>query len=209
MTAAAPLIVGIGGTTRTGSSTDRALWASLRAAERAGAHTLTFDGAYLAGLPHYPASRAERSAAAVRLTAAVRNADGLILACPSYHGGVSALVKNALDYLEDLRAEEPPYLHGRAVGCIVTAAGRQAGGTTLSALRSIVHALRGWPTPYGATLDTSTPAFDSSGACLDEVVAAQLNTVTGQVMDFATRNAHVRPPRPLDGDHRPTPADTH
>ncbi|MFI6046934.1 NADPH-dependent FMN reductase [Nocardia sp. NPDC051321] len=183
MTGARPLIVGIGGTTRIGSTTDRALRAVLLAAERAGARTLTFDGAYLAGLPHYPVDRAERSAAAVRLTTAVRAADGLVLACPSYHGGVSALVKNALDYLEDLRADE--YLDGKAIGCVVTAAGWQAGGTTLCALRSIVHALRGWPTAYGATLNTTEPTFDNGDRCLDPTIAAQLETVSRQVVDFA------------------------
>jgi hypothetical protein len=30
---------------------------------------------------------------------------------------------------------------------VVTAAGEQAAVTTLAALRSVVHALRGWPTP--------------------------------------------------------------
>ena len=63
-------------------------------------------------------------------------------------------MKNAIDLLEDLRGDSRVYLDGRAVGCIVTAAGWQGCNTTLGAMRGIVHALRGWPTPLGVT---STP----------------------------------------------------
>ena len=38
---------------------------------------------------------------------------------------------------------------GLPVGSIACGAGWQAAGQTLSALRAIVHALRGWPTPIG------------------------------------------------------------
>ena len=69
--------------------------------------------------PHLP----ERSPPAQRLVEELRAAHGVILGSPGYHGGVSGLMKNALDHIEDLRAAETPYLEGRAVGCIVTAAG--------------------------------------------------------------------------------------
>ena len=82
---------------------------------------------------------------------AVRAADGLVIATPGYHGPVSGLIKNALDALDGLRDDERPYLEGRAVGCIVTADGWQACGTALASLRTIVHALRGWPTPVSYT----------------------------------------------------------
>jgi FMN reductase len=182
---AKPLIVGIGGTTRNMSSTDRALRISLNAAEAAGARTFVFDGAFLSRLPHYAPDSADRNADQRELVEMVRKADGLIVASPGYHGGVSGLVKNALDLLDDLRDDQRAYLDGRAVGCIVTAAGWQASVSTLAALRSIVHALRGWPTPFGATLNTTDRFFDESGACKDEKVALQLATVGRQVVEFA------------------------
>jgi FMN reductase len=184
---AIPLIVGIGGTTRSGSSTDCALRVSLQAAGEAGARTFAFDGPFLARLPHYSPDKPERNAEQGQLIEMVRKADALIVASPGYHGGVSGLVKNALDLLEDLRDDERPYLEGRAVGCIVTAAGWQASVSTLSALRSIVHALRGWPTPFGATLNTSEQPFDTGGSCKDDKVAVQLATVGRQVVEFAKK----------------------
>ena len=182
-----PLIVGIGGTTRTTSSTDRALRVSLQAAETAGARTCVFDGAFLSRLPHFTPDNPERNEEQRRLVEMARQADGLIVASPGYHGGVSGLVKNALDLLEDLQDDKRNYLDGRAVGCIVTAAGWQASVSTLGALRSIVHALRGWPTPFGATLNSSEKIFDVSGACADEKIAEQLATVGRQVVEFANK----------------------
>ena len=183
------LIVGIGGTTRPTSSTDRALRITLQAAEHAGARTIIFDGPFLSRLPHYVPEHPERNEEQRQLVETVRKADGLIVASPGYHGGVSGLVKNALDLLEDLRDDPRSYLDGRAVGCVVNAAGWQASVSTLAALRSIVHALRGWPTPFGATLNTSEKLFDATGKCTDEKVAAQLELVGKQVMEFA-RNYH-------------------
>ncbi len=179
------LVVGIGGTTRPASSTDRALRIALKAAEEAGARTHIFDGPFLSRLPHYAPEHLERNEEQRQLIDVVRRADGLIVATPGYHGGVSGLVKNALDLLEDLRGDDRSYLDGRAVGCVVNAAGWQASVSTLAALRSIVHALRGWPTPFGATLNTSEKLFDAAGACTDEKAAAQLALVGRQVVEFA------------------------
>jgi FMN reductase len=180
-----PLVVGIGGTTRTVSSTDRALRLALLAAEEAGARTFLFGGEFLSRLPHFAPENRERNEEQNQLVEMVRKADGLIVATPGYHGGVSGLVKNALDLLEDLRDDERSYLEGRAVGCIVTAAGWQSCGSTLAALRSIVHALRGWPTPLGATINTTQGVFDAAGACTDGKVSEQLAAVGRHVSHFA------------------------
>lgn len=180
-----PLVIGIGGTTRAASSTERALGFALRGAEAAGARTRLFGGTFLHGLPHYAPENPERTDAQIELIEAVRHADALIIATPGYHGGVSGLVKNALDTLEELRVDERPYLDGRAVGCIVTAYGWQAAGSVLTSLRSIVHALRGWPTPFGAGINTLETRFDSVDTCSDPKVVDQLATVGQQAAQFA------------------------
>ncbi len=46
-------IVAIGGTIKPGSSTERALAVTAAAARDEGAEVVTFDGAYMARLPHY------------------------------------------------------------------------------------------------------------------------------------------------------------
>jgi FMN reductase len=178
-------VIGIGGTTRAASSTERALSFALRGAEKAGARTRLFGGTFLHSLPHYAPESDQRTAEQTELIEAVRAADAVIIATPGYHGGVSGLVKNALDTLEELRTDTRPYLDGRAVGCIVTAYGWQAAGSVLTSLRSIVHALRGWPTPFGAGINTLETRFESEHDCSDPKVVDQLHTVGSQAAQFA------------------------
>jgi FMN reductase len=179
-----PYIVGLGGTIRPDSSSERALARALAAAELFGARTELFGGPFLASLPIYNPHETCIGGDQTRFIDAVRRADGIIVATPGYHGSISGLVKNALDCLEGLRDDARPYFDGRAVGCIVAASGAQAAGSTLAALRSIVHALRGWPTPLGATL-ASPRLFDEAGEFFDARDAWQVETVARQVVDFA------------------------
>ena len=179
-----PYIVGLGGTTRVGSSTEKALSLSLKTTAEQGADTLLLCGRDL-DVPAYNPGGGTPNPAARRIVAEMRRADGIILGTPGYHGGISGLVKNALDYTEELKTDRRPYLEGRAVGCIATAAGEQGAITTLIALRSVVHALRGWPTPLGAAIVTSDEVFDATGNCLSPRVEMQLKIVSQQVLDFA------------------------
>jgi FMN reductase len=185
-----PLILGIGGTPRAGSSTERALSISLAAAAAEGARTVLIGGPDLL-LPIYTPGDGEGGPDRQRLVDAFRRCDGLIIASPSYHGSLSGLVKNALDYTEDLRGDPRVYFDGVAVGLIVTAGGWQAAGQTLTTLRGIVHALRGWPTPLGAALNTSTRLFDEHGICTDLSSRMQLETVGRQVVEFARMRRHL------------------
>lgn len=177
-----PCIVALGGTTRPGSSTERALRHALACMDDA--ETVLLCGADLE-LPLYAPHAPARTRAVDRLLAHLRRADGVIVGTPGYHGGVSGAIKNALDYAEELRGDARPYLSGRAVGCIVTASGPQGAVTTLSALRDIVHALRGWPTPLGVCIAGAEPAFSPEGRCLCASADEQLRTLAGEVLDFA------------------------
>lgn len=185
-TKTSPLIVGLGGTVRPGSSSERALIAALAVAEAAGARTELFGGAFLAGLPIYNPHDPFDGPEQIRFLAAVSAADGVIVSTPGYHGSISGVVKNALDSLEGLRNDRRPYFDGRAVGCIVSAGGAQTAGSTLSTLRSIIHALRGWPTPFAAALG-ATGLFNDDGAFADPKDTWQVETVAAQVVDFAAR----------------------
>lgn len=184
MTDSSPYILGIGGTTRAGSSTESALRYALRAAQSHGARTLCVAGDVLTNLPLYAPESAERHPLARRLIQELRRCDGVIIASPGYHGSISGLVKNALDYAEDLRTDDRVYLTGLPVGVIATASGWQAIGSTLAAMRSIVHALRAWPTPLGVGINTCRPVFNDSGDCVVETFASQLQRMSEDITEF-------------------------
>jgi FMN reductase len=180
-----PYIVGIGGTIRPGSTTETALVYGLKACETLGARTRMFGGAFLATLPIFDPRPGEPTPQQAELVEAVRAADGILIGSPGYHGSISGVMKNALDTLEITAKDPQPYFDGRPVGTIVTAYGWQATGSTLSALRMIIHAMRGWPTPFGAALNSTDGLFDAEGECRNPRDAWALNTVAEQVMEFA------------------------
>lgn len=180
-----PVIVGIGGTVRANSSTELALAESLRFAEDGGAETRLLGGEFLATLPVFDPGPAGPTPGQAELIAAIDGADGVIVASPGYHGAISGVMKNAFDTLEFARTGNRPYLADLPVGIIITAGGWQAAGTALVTMRTIIHALRGWPTPFGATLNTSEGLFGTDGRCRSEKDGMQLATVAGQVLDFA------------------------
>jgi FMN reductase len=177
---AAPHIVALGGTLRKESTTGRLLAAALDRAAARGARTTLLTGEDIA-FPHYEPGVVEGHAAIGRYLEALRTADAVIVGSPGYHGTLSGLVKTALDYVEQLRTDDRVYLDGLPVGLIATAAGWQAAVSTLQALRTITHSLRGWPTPMGLTINTAEPG-DAVTRC-----TAQMDIMVGQIFDFLKR----------------------
>jgi NADPH-dependent FMN reductase len=102
-----PLVVGLGGTEREGSVTEACVREALHAAERGGARVELF-GAGALDLPMFKPTVSRREERVVSLVEAIRECDGLVLGSPGYHGDLSGLVKNALDYLEDLHDDPRP-----------------------------------------------------------------------------------------------------
>lgn len=182
-----PQIVGLGGSGRPQSSSDVALRLALQACAEAGCETTLLAASDIA-LPLYDPSQAKNTTAGDALLAAVRQADGLIISSPGYHGGISGLIKNAIDWLEELSGDPRPYIDGIPVGCISVAGGSQSSVATLLSLRTVVHTLRGFPTPFGVAL-TSVPGLFQSGECTDAGVSDQLAALGRQVADYSGRLA--------------------
>lgn len=182
-------VVGIGGSVDAHSQSDRVLRAVLSRTLELGADVELFTGLDL-DLPPYHTG-AVLPAGATGYMAAIRRADAVVISSPGYHGTVSGLVKNALDYLEELRGDDRPYLDGRAVGLIAVARGWQAAVSTLSTLRQVAHALRGWPTPLGLAINSTVTRFEKDGSTTDAAAAASVRTQAEQVVDFARRWAHA------------------
>ena len=194
MGAEAVHVLGIGGTTRRDSSSERALRLAAAAARACGASVELITGRALI-LPIYEPEYPVRSAGAAALVEALRRADAVIVASPGYHGTISGMVKNVLDYAEDLRDDARPYLTDVSFGCIAVAHGWQASVSTLHTLRTCAHALRAWPTPLGVALNAKTPLYEpATGEWTDAASREQLQTVGRQVVEFAAARITARAP---------------
>lgn len=177
-----PHIVALGGTSRPESSTGRALARCLAIAEEAGARTTLLTGEAI-NFPSYELCDPVPDAKVTHFVDVLRSADALVIGSPGYHGTLSGLVKNALDYVELLRGDDRVYFDRMPVGVVATAGGWQAAVSTMSALRTVVHALRGWPTPLGVAINMSAPGDPLGDA------DPQLRMMVEQALWFLDRQA--------------------
>ncbi|MEW6153013.1 MAG: NADPH-dependent FMN reductase [Actinomycetota bacterium] len=181
-----PHIVGLGGSLGERSASRHALAVALAGAEEAGATTELLDVGRLE-LPFYgPGVRPTPGVA--RLVDATAAADGLIWSSPLYHGTVSGVFKNALDWLQLLAERDVPYLSTKPVGLIATAGGAQA-LQAINTMEFVVRALRGWTVPFVVPVPRAWAAFDDDGTPRDPALAAQLAKLGAEVSGAALRFA--------------------
>lgn len=180
-----PLLAGLGGSLREKSYSRAALREALRIAEANGAATELLDvrelnlPMFVPDLPvtEYPA---QHQAAITRLLETCRRTDVMIWASPTYHGTISGVVKNALDFMEFLSDDQPPYLQGRAVGIIAV-----HDPITFAAMINAVHELRAWLAPTQAVL--SRQDFTSEMTLNNERAQSRLVRLVNELLDFAHR----------------------
>jgi FMN reductase len=117
----------------------------------------------------------------------VTTADGLILACPSYHGTLSGAFKNALDYFEYLPRNPKPYLQDKVVGLVAVGSGMIAAPNTLTALYHFCRAMRAIISPLSFPVANARKIFDKETQLPDERTIEQLEELGREVAEFAKR----------------------
>ena len=187
-------IIGFGGTRNSKSSSVRALAVALNAAQEVGAQVELVDLETL-DIPFYEWG-AKPNGDVDRFIAAFRAADGLIWACPLYHGTISGVFKNAIDWLEVLSSDAPPYLTDKPVGLVGLAGGGQA-LQAITAMEQIVRALRGWSIPLVVPINHARDAFSIDGEVVDARVRAQLTSLGHEAVRAAKIFRHARAGAPV------------
>lgn len=153
--------VAIGGSRRPNSSTYRALEVARREFEKLGIPLHILDLRQM-NLPFVDGSEAYPDYPDVAvLRETMKQADGIILASPEYHGGISGILKNALDLLS---FEE---LEGKVFG-LISVLGGETNSNTLNQMRLIVRWVRGWVIPDQIAIGKAWNAFDEQGNLKDE-----------------------------------------
>lgn len=177
------MIVGLGGTLRERSYSRAALREVLRIAAEHGAHTELLDLREL-NLPMFVPGRApesypiEQCQAVTRLIEGCRRAQAMVWASPAYHGTISGVLKNALDFIELMSDDEPAYLSGKAVGLIAINDSK-----TFGAMSNAVHELRAWLAPTHVQLGKAD--FDGDLRLTSERAIRRITRLVWELIEFA------------------------
>lgn len=177
-------VVAVCGSRRDGSHTKTALEHVLAAAERAGADTDLVDlGA--ADLPLYhPDEDAQGDSA--DLVRRVREADGVVLGSPVYHGSYSSTLKNFHDYCSGDDYEST------VVGLLAVAGGASY-GATLEHMRSTVRNVHGWVLPQQLGIPRVSSQFEG-GEFVDADLRDRAETLGRLVADHAAAMGESQTP---------------
>lgn len=114
-----------------------------------------------------------------KLRQEVEQAHGIILGTPEYHGGVSGVLKNALDLMGFKEFQ------GKVIGLVGVAGGAIGAVNSLNSLRTVGRSLRAWVIPEQVSIPRAWQAFDDSGHLTDPQLEKRLVDVGRQVTRFA------------------------
>ncbi len=173
-------IVGLCGSLRAGSFTRPTLALALEGAAELGADTTSIDLRDFA-LPFCNGNEKEDQypPSVFELRTTFKQADGIILATPEYHGGYSGVLKNALDLMGFEEFE------GKMVGLVGVGGGRMGAINALNSLRDICRTLHAWVIPDQASIPQVHKMFDDQGQLKDADLANRIRDVGRQVARFA------------------------
>lgn len=90
-----------------------------------------------------------------------READIHIWLTPLYHGSMTGVMKNCLDWLEYSAKLPNPYLTGKLIGLVCWADGVQA-MQGINAMDAVAKSLRAWTSPYSVPIQRKD-LFDDNG----------------------------------------------
>ncbi|MEO1340862.1 MAG: NADPH-dependent FMN reductase [Cyanobacteria bacterium J06635_13] len=110
------------------------------------------------------------------LRAKVKDADGLVLATPEYHGSLSGVLKNALDLMSF------EHLSGKVTG-LISVLGGQSNSNALNDLRIIVRWVHGWVIPEQIAIGQAWQAFDETGKLKDEKLGERFDKFAQSLVD--------------------------
>ena len=116
---------------------------------------------------------------AVRLRDAVRDAAGVVLATPEYHGGMSAMIKLVIENLG-----YPSMLAGKPVALVGVASGRIGAVKSLEQLRAVCGHVGALVVPSAVSVANVRAAFDRDGRCTDPGTGESLRDLAASLLSF-------------------------
>lgn len=168
-------IVTISGSSRDNSFTAKALAIVNHELQKSDVQVVSFEAASLhldfPGRPLTPDAK--------RLQSAVREAAGVVLSTPEYHGGMSAMIKLCIESLGF-----PSALAGKPVALLGVAAGRIGAIKSIEQLRGVCGHTGALIVPGAISIASVQNAFDDAGRCTDPGTEAALRGLSASLLDF-------------------------
>lgn len=113
------------------------------------------------GIPLFDVSLQNTPNSVVVMNHIFRDADVHIWLTPLYHGSMTGVMKNCLDWLQYSADQPDPYLTGKVVGLVCWADGVQA-MQGINAMDAVAKSLRAWTAPLSIPIQRNE-LFDDNG----------------------------------------------
>ncbi|MBN3522805.1 NADPH-dependent FMN reductase [Paenibacillus apiarius] len=133
---------------------------------------------YQSQLPLYCPDSNEDNANVIRLKESVSSADAIVLATPEYHGSISGVLKNALDYLSFEHVNNKVVLS-------VSSAGGAVGVSSLTHLQTMVRNLHGINCPEWVSIGGDLRQFTEEGKPQHANVIQRVNNTLDYFLKLA------------------------
>ena len=180
-------IVGISGSLRSGSYTTLAVALALKGAKELKCETKLINlRDYQLVFCDGKDDESQFPKDVFRLRDEVKQAQGIILGTPEYHGGYSGVLKNARDLMGFEEFE------GKMLGLVGVSGGAMGAFSALESLRNIGRALHAWVVPEQALIPQAWQEFDEAGNLKDSKLGERVRQVGRQVARFAYLHGSCR-----------------
>jgi FMN reductase len=171
-------VIGICGSLRQDSYSRMALSIALQGAAERGAGTRIID------LNDYDLVFADGRdtpypAGVQRLKEHVKAADGIIIATPEYHSGMSGVLKNAIDLMGF------DQFGGKMIGLVGVSGGAMGAVNALNSLRAVGRSLHAWVIPHQVSIPEAWKLFNQQGQLENQDIQERLLEVGRQVARFS------------------------
>jgi chromate reductase, NAD(P)H dehydrogenase (quinone) len=187
-----PKILAFAGSTREGSHNKRLIKVAAEAARAAGAEVMLID------LRDYPMPPYDGDLEAEALPAPVvalkelfKAHDGLLISAPEYNGGMSGMLKNAIDWVSR-RGDDDRRLaafSGKFAGLMSASPGRLGGISGLGQLRHVLTTVGVLVVPQQRGIDAAHMAFGEDGRLKDPEQQAAIEAIAARLVDLVRRHA--------------------
>lgn len=183
-----PRLLAFAGSTRTQSLNKRLAALAGRLATGAGADVTVIDLRDYP-MPFYDGDLEKQSGLpeqALALKAVMKDHHGFLLACPEYNSSISAVLKNAIDWVSRPVPDEPPAVafKGKWAALLAASPGNFGGLRGLMTVRQVLNTLGVVVLPTQLAVARANDAFNDDGSLKDAGQQGTLTALTAELVRY-------------------------